>query len=323
MIGGEHDVATNSTSGNQALLGIARVVEHGLYAAVGVTSAIAFLGVLIFDMDILFGLLILPVCALLSGASVAFVLLKHDERSGAITALASLALIAVGSIVLLDQTVGVVLFYVGCWLGAYCIALVLKRTVSLAYAVLAAVPVALIVVWFVTASKDKLVGYMQASMLSSINALPAEQQARLEEVQLELMLEGLPSMLADTLNVWVLFISLCAVFIARHWQACMVNVGGFQKEFHSLKLGREAGLVYVAMSVLAWLTGNALLIAVSTVFMFLFFIQGLSVVHCLTKQRGLSSGWLSGMYILLMLPPTVLFLSALGLADNFFRLRTV
>jgi uncharacterized protein YybS (DUF2232 family) len=69
------------------------------------------------------------------------------------------------------------------------------------------------------------------------------------------------------------------------------------------------------------LVGGSLWSGFAMVAIFALFVQGLSVCHALVKQRGLSQGWLVGIYLLLLLPHTVLLLGALGLADNLYQLR--
>jgi len=305
------------------VLGIARVAEKGLFAAIAITAAIAFLGVMAFNVNMLFGLLVLPVTIMLSAAAVAFVLLRHSEQAAITTGFAACGVVTLVSLAAQQYSIKVLLFMAVCWLGSFSVAAVLRRTVSLRLAVLTMVPVTVLVALIGKSYKDDLIAYWQTSLMRNIEALSAQEKARLGVENIKLMQEDFPVMLADSLGSWVFFIVLCSVFIARHWQASLFNVGGFQKEFHSLKLGREAVLAFFAASVFAWLVGGGIWVTVASALMFVFFIQGLSVVHCLTKQRGLSQSWLTGIYILLWLPPTMLLLSALGLADNFFRLRNI
>lgn len=115
--------------------------------------------------------------------------------------------------------------------------------------------------------------------------------------------------------------ALGALFLARYWQAGLFNPGGFQQEFHGLSLGRNAAIACVIVMTMAIGQGGQLANAIVMVVIFAFFIQGLAVVHALVKQRGMHRYWLHGIYVLLMLPHTLLLLAALGLADNLFRLR--
>ena len=136
-----------------------------------------------------------------------------------------------------------------------------------------------------------------------------------------MFVDGMAKMMTGAMGISVMSIALGALFMARAWQAGIFNPGGFQKEFHALSLGRNAALVCVLIVVLGVTIGGQLAGAIALVFVFAFFVQGLAVVHALVKQRGMHRYWLHGIYVLLMLPHTLLLLAALGLADNMFSLR--
>ena len=116
-------------------------------------------------------------------------------------------------------------------------------------------------------------------------------------------------------------IAMCSLFLARAWQAGLFNPGGFQTEFHALKFGRQVSLVCTVALAVAVVMGGSFWSAVAMAIVFVLFVQGLSVTHALVKQRDMSQGWLVGVYLLLLLPHTVLLLAALGLVDNFIKLR--
>jgi uncharacterized protein YybS (DUF2232 family) len=143
----------------------------------------------------------------------------------------------------------------------------------------------------------------------------------LTEEQQEAFIDAMARMMTGALGVSVMSIALGALFLARSWQAGLFNPGGFQKEFHSLSLGRNAALICVLIIGLAIVVGGQVASAIAMVVIFGFFVQGLAVTHALVKQRGMHRYWLHGVYVLLLLPHTLLLLAALGLADNLFSLR--
>lgn len=305
------------------MLGIARIAENGLLAAAAITAAIAFLGVLTFDANVMLGLLFTPVTIMLSASALVFVLLRHQERS-AMTA----AMVAAGAVIvvaMLTQQYGtpVVLFTLVCWLGAMVVGSVLRQTVSLKLAVLATVPVTVVIGLLANVYKPEIIHFWQTTMVQSVaNFSDAEMQS-LGPDKLDLLQNRMPMLLSDATGSWAFFIVLCSVFIARYWQAQLFNAGGFQKEFHSLRLGKEAVFAFAIVTGLSLLFSGSLFAVIASALIFVFFIQGLSVLHCLTRQRGLSRSWLTGLYVILWLPPTMLLLSILGMADNFVRLRKI
>ena len=50
-------------------------------------------------------------------------------------------------------------------------------------------------------------------------------------------------------------------------------------------------------------------------------IQGLAVLHGIVKIRGMSGGWLTGTYLMMILPHTSALVGALGIADNWLNIR--
>ncbi len=305
------------------MLGIARIAEMGLGAAATITAAITLLGILALDISVVFGLLLTPIALMLSAAVLAFVALRHGEQSAVTTALIAGLVTAGVSAYLLGDAKIVLIFTAICWLSAVFVASVLRGTVSLKIAVLSAVPVAVVVALLASFFKADVTHYWQFSLRKSLSSLTDAELEQLGEQKLTLLLDMMPVLLAESASSWAFFIVVCGVFIARFWQAQLFNNGGFQKEFHTLRLGREAVAVFAVAFVLAKLFMGSFWASIATAMMFVFFLQGLSVLHCITKQRGLSTGWLSGMYAILWLPPTMFALSVLGIADNFFQIRKI
>ncbi|HEY0635028.1 MAG TPA: DUF2232 domain-containing protein, partial [Gammaproteobacteria bacterium] len=120
---------------------------------------------------------------------------------------------------------------------------------------------------------------------------------------------------------------LGCLFIARWWQAMLYNPGGFQGEFHQLRLGRGFALVAVATGALL-LVSSSETMPIATdllvVMVMLFMIQGLSVSHYLVARAGANSGWLVALYVLaILLPQAALTLAVAGIADNWLDFRTI
>jgi len=212
------------------VLGLARVAEAGLFAAAAISAAIVFLGVLIFDMSVVFGLLITPIAIMLSAAVLAFVMLRHRERA-AISAMLIAAVVVVAASLMLQQFAPPVLIFTAqCWIASLVVASVLLNTVSLKMAVLAVVPVAVLIGLVASAFKTELVHFWQVLVAETLTALSATELENLGD-NLVVIRDVMPAMLAESAISWALFVITCSVFIARYWQAQLFNAGGFQKEF--------------------------------------------------------------------------------------------
>jgi hypothetical protein len=123
-------------------------------------------------------------------------------------------------------------------------------------------------------------------------------------------------------GIFLLSLTL-SLLVARYWQALLYNPGAFGVEFRALQLGRELSIAAVALGLVGHLLSMPLATELAFVLGVLFFLQGLAVMHALTQARQMSSFWLVGMYVLLViaLPQMFLLLAALGVIDGVTRLR--
>lgn len=117
-------------------------------------------------------------------------------------------------------------------------------------------------------------------------------------------------------------VTLGCVMLARSWQARLYNPGGFQQEFHQLRLP----LAYAATLLLALLFGDLLGVAMGRWYALLLLplvIAGLALVHGLVAKRGLGKGWLMGLYLSLLFfaPYLITLLVILALIDAVLDLR--
>ncbi len=123
-------------------------------------------------------------------------------------------------------------------------------------------------------------------------------------------------------GIFLLSLAL-SLLVARYWQALLYNPGAFGIEFRALQLGRELSVATVGLGLAGHLLGMPLAVELAFILGVLFFLQGLAVMHTLTGARQMSSFWLVGMYVLLViaLPQMFLLLAALGVIDGVARVR--
>ena len=118
---------------------------------------------------------------------------------------------------------------------------------------------------------------------------------------------------------------ISSLLLARWWQSLLVHPGGFREEFYGLRLGSAAGLVTLAVMVMARLTQGTLSDFSAQLAMILlvpYLLVGLAVIHSLLKQYGRGSGWLVAVYVLLaVFPQATLLLAAGGLMDTWIDFR--
>lgn len=193
---------------------------------------------------------------------------------------------------------------------------VLRVTTSWQWTMLLSVVVGVVVAlgfgWFFSAAIDQFVQDV-SDMFEQI----AEEQ-KLEETP---FIPGRQFILG--LMAWMLTLSaIASLLVSRWWQALLYNPGGFQQEFHGLRLDSSVALLLIA----AVLAGMYLpseykpwmqLLAVPLL------VCGLALVHHSIGFLKLGGQWLGLLYFGLVFAgsSTALLLVGLGFADSILNLR--
>jgi hypothetical protein len=276
----------------------------------------------LFGVLSLFGLL--PFM-LVAGALPVFVTLHTDARQGVRTALIGTVAIS-GLVLVLD---GSVLKAVGSvatiyWMP-FALGVLLKRYRSLTLTFQVAVLISLVGIgasYLVLADPDGLWNERIRKLL-----LAMQEGFGLDDKQIGTL---------QTLLNWGTFVTqllltgLGSLFLGRWWQSLIDAPKQFGAEFRQLRLGRYLGVTAVLIVVVASLS-SVFGITLPVVDAWLWIavvalaIQGLAVAHARKASGKLASGWLTAIYICLVLPITVTMVVAvlvgLGLADNWRQYR--
>ena len=312
------------------MLWLARLAERGPFASAAVAAGL-ILAALLLPALLLGGVGSSPLFFLVasflsvalliaSAAIVSFVVLRHGEMAALQVMAVCVALLIVLSLLLYKSAVAMPVATLSFWLPAVVASIVLARTRNLNIAVLATLACGLAAVIGTLLFFPDSTTFWKGQFEQSFSRLPAE-QLQISTEEMEAASLGIAEMMTGFIGVTVMILAMGALFLARSWQAALLNPGGFKQEFHALSLGRGASLVCVVVVVLAFAFGGQWWRAAAMVFLFAFFTQGLAVLHSLVRERGLNKNWLVGIYLLMIVPQTTLLLSALGLADNLDGLR--
>lgn len=286
---------------------VARLAMRGPYHAASLAAAF---------------LLAAPVVALLlvpSGALIALATLRHGAASGLGVLVAAAVMTAAVRFALDGEFQSHLLLGALTWLPAWGMALVLAQRRQQALPLLVAAGLVAIYAIAMRLLVGDVAAYWSAHLAPLFELLARDAGARFTPEQV--------AYVAGQLHLWSLvgihLLLAGMILLARWWQAVLYNPGGFASEFRELALPRAALFALGAAAALLLLdrAGTAGLAGAGdacVILMVLFAFQGLAVVHYRAKLRSLASGWLAGMYVLLVLMPQLAgpLLASTGVADS-------
>lgn len=263
-----------------------------------------------------------PPVLIVSGATVALVTL----RRGAVEGAGIMALGGVGAVILSGLALGtpwpMLEVLPACWLPVWLLALVLRATVSLSRTLQAAALLGLLgVIGFYLALGDPAVwwGAVLGQWELRLTALAAAERATLEAL-LALLKAWAPYLPGQAVGAILLFV-LGGLLLGRWQQALLFNPGGFQQEFHELRLGRPLATLTLALFGAALLSGWPPLANALLVLGLLYTVQGMALAHAVALKRRLSPAWLVLFYLLLLVPLLSQWVMAMGVADAWADFR--
>ncbi len=270
--------------------------------------------------------LAIPLGFVFSGAAVAMTTLRRGAVEGAIVGLIGFGVIAALMLALaggLDRALVAMLMLLG---GIVATAEVLRQTSSLGVTVLTGIGLALSALlsfWILVADP---VAFFRDGFVAVLDQLQAS-GAQLDPQQVAALVDAMQWRGAAG-NVFgtLLVVALGSVFLGRSWQAQLVNPGGFQQEFHRLRLGKTVAMATAASFMAAAFAQWDLVLNLAAVMLYVWIIQGFAVIHGVVGVLNAGTGWLVAAYFLCIMGwiganSLVLLVPLLGLINEFFDLR--
>ncbi len=289
---------------------LASFVMRGRSQAVMATSVLAMLS------------MVMPPLSLLSSASIALITLREGRNTGLqVIGLSLLACVVLSTIVLGSPApaIGLALLL---WFPMWVLGQVLREMRSLGFAIQSALLFGLMTIgYFYLQSGDPIADWQEVFASLANNFTEAGLYKAVESQQL---VDELARWMTGFFAASYVLQLVASLLLARWWQSLLYNPGGFQQEFHQLRLSKSlvyAGAVLVVVSLLD--ASGDLLRYLMVVLMAAYLVQGLAVAHGTVKLLGLNRAWLIGVYIMLVItgPQMMVLLSMLGLADIWMNFR--
>ncbi|MDP1707513.1 MAG: DUF2232 domain-containing protein [Gammaproteobacteria bacterium] len=268
-----------------------------------------------------FSLLLPPITgplAWLSAAGVGLVTLRIGARQGVVVmAGAGAALALLGMLLSGSPLLGLV-FALVLWLPVWGLALVLASTGSLAWVLGGAALLGVLFVSGVHLWVENPAEAWRAALEISLRPALEQLAALPEPAQMERLLDEMAQAMTGLLTISLMLSVTVSLLVARWWQGLLYNAGGFQREFHGLRLARACVLPVLLLLGMALLAEGGMrqwLLEVLAVLVVVYMIQGLAFAHRLVAQRNAHTAWLAALYglLVLMLPQMVVLLALVGL----------
>lgn len=265
--------------------------------------------------------LMLPPMIVFSSAAIALITLRKGWQQGIIySLLATATLMVISGLLQQDVSRGLLAGLVS-WLPILFIASILATTNSWSKTLQLILLIAVVgVLLFHFLYPDAATFWVQ--LLEPLKPL-LKQSYQFGDAKIDESIKVASQWMTGTFAAAFALLTIVSLMIARNWQALLYNPGGFGEEFRQIRIGRQASIGLLIGIALAVFTNNQLITELIMVAIAIFMFQGLSLAHGLVKLRGMGTGWLIALYVLMfiLLIQMIVLLATFGLIDNFVDFR--
>lgn len=196
-------------------------------------------------------------------------------------------------------------------LGTFCLALVLRETLSWELTLAAAMVLSVIAgLVFQVTSAEAL-------------AMIVDWYFEVVDVAQDVTREQAAQVLIGLFAMGHALSMLVAVMLARWWQSLLYNPGGFQKEIHGLRLSPIMSAVIVGLIVAAFAIDDPAFGRWLPVLTVPLVLSGIGFVHWYVKRKNLATSWLVAFYVLMLFMVQLVYplLASMALMDSGLNLR--
>ncbi len=270
--------------------------------------------------------LVIPPLSHLSGATIGLVTLRNGLKEGLFIMFALGLLVGViGSMSSLEgglvqaYVIGMLLLSVPVLIAS----VILRTTRSLGQTLAAIAVMAVLLVLVANIALGDTAAWWR-TVLESVMA-PMLNEAQLSTEEASEMIAGMAQMMTGLVAAVLLYSTMINLALARWFQSMLYNPGGFQQEFHSLRLDKRVAIVAALIGAggmifagQGGISQDLMILVVA-----LFSIHGLALVHGVVGLSGMGRGWLIALYVgLLIVPPHIaMMLAMVGYIDCWADIR--
>ncbi|MFW1677483.1 hypothetical protein ACFVYJ_06830 [Pontibacter sp. JAM-7] len=254
---------------------------------------------------------LLPLLYWISAAAVALVTLRRGPSDGA--GLLVWAILPAGVWTYSGDPTPLVVIA-----GTYVLAILLRQTVSWPRVLMLALPLGALMALLLETALSGVIGQM-VEMTQQL----LEQSTTSAEADKLLTTETLNAILVGGLSAVHTAMILLSLILARSWQSGLYNPGGFQQEFHQMRLPATYTALLLAALVLGSQVGLEIWRWLPLVLL-PWIICGIALIHGSVAKRDLGRSWLVGFYLAVVFfgPYMILLLVAAAVLDSFVDFRS-
>lgn len=184
--------------------------------------------------------------------------------------------------------------------GTLVLALVLRRSQSWVRVLLTSVCVGVLLA---SAIDQLFAESLQQSVQELMQRLPemlGEGYRQLTDAERARLADIVPPVLVGMIGALLQLSCLAALMLARWWQAILFNPGGFQREFHALRL-HPAVASGLLLAMLMAPAGGSDLLMLAPLCSVPLLVAGLALVHGMLGLKRIAAFWVVGVYVSLVL----------------------
>ena len=260
--------------------------------------------------------LLLPAPQLTSGVIMVLLVLAQGSRLAVIEAMAAAALLVVVSLLFGVSIASIVTLMAGTWVPVLLLALLLKRTRSLALTMQVTVIAAVVaMVGFYLVVTDPVAFWQPYLTAMSEFARQNSLELNTELLNAEVMT------VSATLAFWMLYVT--GLLLGYGLSNGLPGQAGRYGWFRDLSFGRVIASIMAVASLRALVEDVPWIQNVAFVLFVVFWLQGLAIVHWMHAQQMLPVGAVAAVYVLLPFLQVLLItgLGILGYMDAWFEFR--
>lgn len=262
--------------------------------------------------------LIMPPVSIVSSASVALVTLRLGAFEGLYVLGCSILAAGLMGSIIIENYQFALLYVIVLWLPVWLIAIVLRASRNLSWAVEIAVLLGVVgVIGFYLYNPESAAMWKAVFM----QLLPADAPVDEAKKTMEVMAHYMTGVVAAGTAFGMLF----GLFLGRWWQANLYNPGGFKQEYLALRMQPRLAIGSVAVVAIAWASSGTLSEISWNIAILLFVLYafvGAAVLHTVFAAMKLARFTVPMFYVTLFLIPHALLPVALvGLADAWLNIR--